>query len=469
MEDNDVKGAGTQLFDNDYFDFLKAHKGDDPSKLRLKFHKDSRPWIPLAINNIAALKKTKKFMTAEGMDYTPRVMPLEVSAQQSTSANVARFHASIAAALLEKETVDSPKEIFRILDMTFGLGMDARMLAELPAFLKTSGSDARVKISVLGFDLQPELVAAANVNFAEYKEAENANNVTVEVREGDSVNFLENYHDEPFDLIFIDPARRGKEGERLYNLHDCQPDITALMPEFQKKTRFVLAKLSPMLDVTQTLRDLPAASALHVVEEDGECKELFAVIDFESVPEEPVIVIDRLVHGCWSSFAFLRSDETALQQTTGNEGITEILPAPGMMLIEPSPATMKAAPFNLLSQKFGIKRLHPNTQLFLGTAPLGHVNGDKGLDASADESVACNYFKPGKEYEILKVWPFSSSNLKNLGKEVPKAEITLRNFFGFTPETLRKRLKIKPGGPLKLFATTVSTASGPERVLILVK
>lgn len=344
--------------------------------------------------------------------------------------------------------------------MTFGLGLDARMLAEL----------RDMKLSVCGFELQPELIAAAKVNFAD--------NRNVEVFCGDSVRFLETYDGEPFDLIFIDPARRGKEGERLYNLHDCQPDITELMPEFQRKTHFVMAKLSPMLDVTQTLRDLPAVSALHVVEEDGECKELLAVIDFAETPAEPEIIIDRFTQGNWSSFGFRRSEEAELQQSAGNQGITDTLPAPGMTLIEPSPATMKAAPFNILSRDFGIRRLHPNTQLYLSEKPLStSVNASESNDSESAiceqptscESADCHQFTPGKEYEILKVWPFSSSNLKNIGKEVPKADITLRNFFGFTPETLRKRLKIKPGGPLKLFATTVATHSGPERILILVR
>lgn len=405
-------------FGNEYFEFVEAHGLEDPAKLRLKFHGDSRLWIPYAINNIAALSKKKKFRTADGRDYTPKVIPLEISAQQATSAEVARLHMSLAG--------NAP---LRILDMTFGLGVDAAMLSLNP------------NNELMGFDLQEILVDAARVNF---ESREN-----VKVRCSDSVDFLEKYQGEPFDLIFIDPARRGAGGERLYNLHDCQPDITELLPLMRKKGCRVMAKLSPMLDITQTIKDLPALTQLHVVEEEGECKELLALLDFRQEVAEPEIVIDRLKGGKWKQYSFLRSAELLLQRENPDEGLTTLNPTPGMYLAEPSAATMKAAPFNLLSRDFKAGRLHSNTQVFLSESPLTDF--------------------PGKNYEIVKVWPFSSSNLKAISREVPQADITLKNFFGFTPETLRKRLKTKPGGELRLFAVTRRAPAGDERMILLTR
>ena len=110
---------------------------------------------------------------------------------------------------------------------------------------------------------------------------------------------------------------------------------------------------------------------------------------------------------------------------------------------------MKAAPFNLLSRDFNTGRLHPNTQLYLSDRPHPDF--------------------PGKSHEIIKVWPFTSSNMKAVSREIPRADITLRNFFGFTADSLRKRLKIKPGGDLRLYAATVMTPSGAERFLLLTR
>lgn len=405
-------------FGDDYLAFVAAHRDDDPARLRLKFHGDPRPWLPYAVNNIAALRKSRKFRSCDGSDFTPRVIPLEVSAQQSTSADIARLHQSLAG--------DAP---LRILDMTFGLGLDAFLLSSNP------------QNSLTGCDLQEILVEAARVNFARRE--------NVEVICADSVNYLREYAGTPFDLIFIDPGRRGAEGTRLYNLHDCQPDITQLLALFREKSSKVMAKLSPMLDVTQTIRDLPGLTELHVVEEEGECKELLAVLDFTRVVAEPRIIVDRLVLGNWQSYSFLQSEESALRQTSPRSGLNCLLPIPGMFILEPSAATMKAAPFNLLSRDFNTGRLHPNTQLYLSDRPHPDF--------------------PGKSHEIIKVWPFTSSNMKAVSREIPRADITLRNFFGFTADSLRKRLKIKPGGDLRLYAATVMTSSGPERFLLLTR
>ena len=42
-------------FPAEYLDFVNEHRGDDPVRLRLRFHDDAREWIPYAINNISAL------------------------------------------------------------------------------------------------------------------------------------------------------------------------------------------------------------------------------------------------------------------------------------------------------------------------------------------------------------------------------------------------------------------------------
>ncbi|MDE5624826.1 MAG: hypothetical protein K2I61_00730, partial [Muribaculaceae bacterium] len=135
-------------FDKDYLDFVKANAGEDPARLRRRLHGDTRPWIRYAIDNISALKKSRKFRLAEDSDLTPSVIPFEVSAQQATSARIALLHANLA------------RNASSVLDMTFGLGMDARMMAMDPTR------------RILGFDLREELVAAAKVNFVGFPNVE---------------------------------------------------------------------------------------------------------------------------------------------------------------------------------------------------------------------------------------------------------------------------------------------------------
>lgn len=414
-------------FDKDYLDFVKANAGEDPARLRLRLHGDTRPWIRYAIDNISALKKSRKFRLAEDSDLTPPVIPLEVSAQQATSARIALLHANLA------------RNASSVLDMTFGLGMDARLMAMDPTR------------RILGFDLREELVAAAKVNFVGFP--------NVEVRLGDSVEYLRGYDGPAYDLVFIDPARRGCEGQRLYNLHDCQPDLIEILPLIQRKSCRLMAKLSPMLDVTQTLRDLPGISQLHIVEEGNECKELLAIVDFnKDTASTPEIVIDRLVKGELRRFSFSLQDErTACQAADAPRPLLGQMPEAGDCLLEPSAATMKAAPFNLLARRFPVTALHPNTHLYL----LSAATEDDQRQAAEDF--------PGNKYVIEQALPFTSSNLKLMARSVDKADIVVRNMKGFTSDSLRKRLKIKPGGELRLYALTVASANGDTPMLLLVR
>lgn len=415
-------------FGKDYQRFVSEYADEDPARLRLRYHNDPRSWLPLAINNIAALRKKSKFILPSGKDFTPAVIPFEVSAQQSTSAAVASLHADIATRYL-------PAQGARILDMTFGLGIDARFLSRLPG------------VTILGFDLKPELAEAAEVNFADTP--------SVEVRCGDSVEFLKDYTGDPFDLIFIDPARRGCNGERLYNLHDCQPDITELLSLFRKKSNCVIAKLSPMLDVTQTITDLPPITALHIVEEGSECKELLAILDFrassatESNDTEPLITIDRLTHNGLQQFSFTRSEEREASRV--ESPALSGLPQPGSLILEPSAAAMKGAPFNLMAKRFGFIPFHPNSHLFL----------------VPDNKSALLPSVPGTAWQAVKSWPLSSSIMKRMASQYPRADIAVRNLKGFTPDILRKKMKLKNGGPMRLLATTLSLSGSASPALIM--
>lgn len=207
-----------------------------------------------------------------------------------------------------------------------------------------------------------------------------------------------------------------------------------------------------MLDVTQTIRDLPGISELHVVEEGNECKELLAIVIDRKDDRQPQIVIDRLVKGELTEFRFSPTEER------------ECIPAPrlgrlpqeGEYLLEPSAAIMKAAPFNLLAQRFASPVLHPNTHLYV------YPSGIEGTIPDAVKSF------PGTVYKIEQSLPLTSSNLKLIGRTLPQADIAVRNLKGFTPDTLRKRLKTKPGGKSKLYAVTVATDEGDIPALLVV-
>lgn len=391
---------------DDFWQFVEKYRDADIITLRLKFHTSEEAWLDDAITHIECLQRCKKKFG----DLQPKLMLSTLSLEQATSCQVALLHAAIAQRIIEKPQ--------RMLDMTCGMGIDLMAV-----------SDA-LGCHAIGIELDRKLSEVTAYNFI--------GRHNVEIVCADSVKWLHNYNDEIFDLIFIDPARRGNAGQRLFNIHDCHPDISMLIPQFALKSRFVMAKLSPMLDITQTLRDLPKTIELHVVDEGGECRELLAVLDM-SITEKPDAA-KIIIHSGNTELSFTQEEEKIRTYSFGGGKA-------GMWLFEPSPAAMKAAPFASLCTLHHLIKLHPNTHLFYGPTPI------PGL--------------PGKWYEITGIADFSSSTLKALGKKIGSADVAVRNF-PLRAEELQKRLKVKSGGLCRVIGATVLTSDNSEKRMLFV-
>ena len=72
---------------------------------------------------------------------------------------------------------------------------------------------------------------------------------------------------------------------------------------------------------------------------------------------------------------------------------------------------------------------------------------------------------PGRRFEVIETSSFSKKDLKTFLKDIANANITIRNFPS-TVDDLRKKLKIKEGGQIYIFATTLNNG---EKVLIKCK
>lgn len=393
------------MVNDEFRRFVDRHRNEDVAKLRLKYHCCGQAWVEAAINHIECLKKCGRKFGA----FQPELMTSPLSVEQATSESVARLHAAIA-----KETVANPK---RILDMTCGMGIDLRAISEA------------LTCKAVGIELSESGAETARYNFRD--------NPDVAIITGDSVEWLKKYDGDKFDLVFIDPARRGENGERVYNIRDCRPDLMGLLPLLASKCRYAMAKLSPMLDITQTLRDLPQARKLYVAEEGGECRELLALLDFERSDKHVEIVV---TDGA-AEYRFDPEDERSARETFAH-------PVVGDFLFEPGAAAMKAAPFGLLCRSNGLKKLHCNTHLFVAASVVGNL--------------------PGKWYRIDGVSDMSSRSLKALGKRLGRADVAVRNH-PLRPEEMQKRLGIKSGGRHRLIGcTTGDAASRTESGVVLV-
>ena len=287
-----------------------------------------------------------------------------------------------------------------ILDLTGGLGVD-------------SWAFSQVAERVVYFEQNAELAAAAGRNFAKL----GADNIEVRNETVTPETELPEA-----DLIYADPARRNAAGRKVFLLVDCTPDILTLLPMLLRKAPVVLLKLSPMADLAMLADRLgPALREIHVVESDGEIKELLCLLVRDAGPAEPEIVLVRL-SGQADRLRFKASEERAAEARFA-AGVQA-----GDTLLEPSPALLKAGAFKLPCGRWGLEKLAPSTHLYLGEA--------------------VPWFKA---WRVLEVLPFGAAAFKQLKRSYPRAEITARNL-PLGSDALRKKLGIAPGGDAHIFA-----------------
>ena len=391
-----------ELFDREFQEWIDQHGADDTASLRLRYanaHQSVKEAIlqiecrAKADNKFARVNPLGGAVAPAAVKFAPRWFPTALSVEQATSASVACFHAAVVA------------PVASLLDMTMGLGVDAAAIASL------SGA------AVTAIERDARLCQFAHANYRPIKDLEWLHTAG-----------------RTFDAIFIDPARRANIGRRVSNIHDCTPDVAEILPLMFQHAPDVYVKLSPMLDIAATIAYLKHVVKVYIVEERGEVRELFVHLNRDAMPIADDAEIEAVSSSGMLSF-------TRRREAEASERYAE--PTPGAYLYEPSPAVMKAAPFRLLSAKYDVAALHPNTHLYLSTTPIDGF--------------------PGKRYRIIEVMPYSSKYIKRFAKTYPAASVSVRNF-PCTAAILRNKLKIKEDDCLKVIGATLK---GGAQVMII--
>lgn len=393
--------------------FVNDNRSADPSKLRLHYHgKDDGDGIDYAFA-ITQIECRQKFANklrdtlAANPDF---IFPNELAGEQSTSDILATFHASL---LQPGETVT---------DLTAGLGIDALHFAR-------AGHD------VLAVDRQEKVVDALKFNAA------TQNLCTITATHADCTELLA-HTDIHSDVAFIDPARRSADGGRVYAIADCQPDVVAMLPRLRQHFKRLVIKLSPMLDVTQTMRDLGTElQCVYITGTATECKEIVAVMLFGSdkpIDKCPIRCI-TVGTGHESALEFTRESELSVSS------MSYAAPCVGDYVYELYPSAMKGAPFRTIQQRYsGLCKLSANTHIFFSREMISDF--------------------PGVARRVSAVIPWQSKNIKRLKSTLPQADVAVRNF-GMSAADLQKKLGIRPGGSHRLLAVT--DASNNRLLLVL--
>lgn len=396
-----------------FWKFVDENIHAAPEALRLKYHGKVMPFdIEGAITQIECRRKFGKKL-ADTLAAAPKwKFPSVLAGEQSTSDLLAQYHATLAAGAQ------------RIVDLTAGLGIDAVHLAGgvqpgIDAVHMAGGAE----VTAVEIDEAKAEALRQNVKEAGFS---NINVVCQDCRE-----FLA-ATDQTYDVAFIDPARRADDGKRTFALSDCQPDVTALIPDISRIAKRLIIKMSPMLDITAIIHSLPSVTRVIALGTTTECKELIAVIDFANGAGAPVIEAVTLRDTAQITYAFTPAQEKeSAYSLIDPKNIHEY-----RYLYEPYPAVMKAAPFRLLSSEYGIDKVASNTHIFLSRERVEAFPGD------------C--------LQIVKVLTYESKHIKRLRREYPQISVTTRNF-PISADALRAKLAVKDGGNHRLFAVTAPT------------
>ena len=242
-------------------------------------------------------------------------------------------------------------------------------------------------------------------------------------------------HCEPKDCMFLDPARRDAYGRKTISISDCTPDVAALQEHLLQKAERVMVKLSPMLDISKALEELHYVKEVHVVAVANECKELDVILERGFTGEPQFVCVNLLT--TQPELCFTQEEERNCSSHLA-EGVLNYL-------YEPNPAVMKAGCFKLMTERFGVFKLHKNSNLY------------------TSEKLIPGF--PGRIFEVENWAVYNKKVKQTLLSNVEKASIAVRNF-PLSVAELRKSLRIGDGDETYLFATTVR---GEEKVIIRTK
>lgn len=438
-------------------EFIQEYREKDTRQLALQSARFPDVDMPYALDQIkgwqTARRKLPTWAACDGIVYPPHL-----SMEQCSSEPTAQYKLNLAMEWARR--VESSElrveSSSRMTDLTGGFGVDFSFTSCAFASATYVERNAQLchmvehNLPLLGID-NAKVVCA------------------------DAVDYLSTLDMQT--MIFLDPARRDQHGAKTVMLADCTPDVVQLLPQLLKKSRFTMLKLSPMLDWHKAVEDLQGTvREVHIVSVGGECKELLLVLSEEMESELKVFCADLEAGGGFgeaglsggSSCSSLSSEpsfpRTPSSPSAPSHPSTPSLSAslfvytPGSsrlapnskfktqsskFLHEPNASIMKAGCFDELAAAYGVSPVSRNSHLFLSAEPVDGF--------------------PGRSFSIERVTTLNKRELRQALAGIEKANIATRNF-PLSVAELRKRLKLKDGGDVYIFATT--TAEDEHLLLI---
>ena len=374
-----------RILQQDIQDHINNHLKSDIHKLILKGVPFEEVTVQEVANQVICKQKSEKklpsWFDAKNVYYPPKI-----SIEQTSSETAANYKASLVSGK-------------KLLDLTGGFGVDS--------FYFSSSFN-----TVDHCEIDANLSKIAAHNFKKL----NKTNITCLDENG--IDYLKKLSNS-FNVIYVDPSRRSDSKGKVFLLKDCEPNIPKYIDLLLNKTKTILIKNSPILDITSAIKELKFVKEIHIVAIRNDVKELLYILEKEYNGEIKINTINFSKKNT-QKFNFLLNKKTISNYQE-----------PLDYLYEPNAAILKSGGFHEITAQLDVYKIHQHSHLYTSKK---------------------NIKFPGRGFKIIAVLPYDK---KKIVKLLPnkKANITTRNFHKSVAQ-IRKELKIKDGGDDYLFFTT---------------
>lgn len=162
-----------------------------------------------------------------------------------------------------------------------------------------------------------------------------------------------NENKESFDVIYLDPARRDQHKNKVFLLEDLSPDILEIQEKLLSFSSEIVIKLSPLIDLKYLVNTLSGIFRIDIIAVKNDVKEVVVFLSKKNSKE----IICNAVN--------LEDEESSCIFNFGEEeNVLAEYGEPEKYIYIPNNSVLKAGIFNLISKRFGLKKLHPNTHLY---------------------------------------------------------------------------------------------------------
>ena len=353
----------TEILNKEVQNYINANLETDLHSLLLK----KSPFSDVSMQEMVQQIKGKKvaqrkfpFLLKENI-----VFPPNLNLEQASSQSTAEFKA---------DNLNGKK----FLDLTCGFGIDAYFLS-------------RNFEEITLVEKNPELLDVVKHNWKILNKKATFVNENLE-------HFLAK-NSESFDVIYLDPARRDSEKNKKFLLEDLSPNLLEIQDQLLEISSQIIIKLSPLIDISYLISVLKNVAKIQIIAVRNEVKELIVFLEKARKGDDVEISCINLESDD-AEFAFqFKEEKTAVSAFS----------EPQQFLYIPNNAVLKSGAFNLVSQFFNGKKLHPNTHFYTSDKRIERFPG-RVLEINMIDS---KHIRKGEKYNIIsKNYPLSPDEIK---------------------------------------------------------